>query len=226
MVTNALVLAAALILLGVSWTILVNVSGDHRKYRLGATLLPAWCVTMVVIYALRTLDDGLKLPYGFVRGNIALGLCLVSWALLDVSRLARTYGTTTLSRAVDVAKGLMLGREASDVMASAIVRHAPIAIWLKGEGGVMLTINRRYEDQYGKPAQGYAGETDESMWGDEIGKRFGGNDLIVIETERVHHFFELAPTTNEPERVGSFVKFPVYDRHGKMIGVGGIEVTP
>lgn len=224
-VTNALVVIGVAILFVASLSILVSVSGDKRQHRLGATLLPAWCVSMLIIYGLRLADSQLQLPYGTVRANIALGLVLSAWALLDVSRLSREYGTTTLRTAVDIAKGLMLSSSVKDPLSTAILSHAPVAVWLKGPGGIMLMINREYENKYGKPASDYAGERDSEMWGEEVGGRFCENDLIVLRTGRSHHFFESAPTPEEPERVGEFIKFPVYNSGGHMVGVGGIEVT-
>lgn len=222
--TNALVLLGVMLLFSVSLAILIAVSGDKRRHRLGATLLPVWCVSMLIIYGLRVLDADLDLPFGYVRANIALGLVITSWALLDVSRLARQYGTTTMLRAADVAKGMMLSHSATAAAWAHWARHLPAPAWLKSPDG-MLAINRAYESRYGKPPEGYIGEGDGEVWDDDVAARYGGNDAIVIKTRTVHQFMELAPTADQPLRVGEFIKFPVYDARGRIIGVGGIEVN-
>lgn len=223
--TNLLVVVGVMGLLCVSLAILVAVSGDKRRHRLGATLLPVWCVSMLVIYGLRLLDAGLALPYGFVRGNIALGLVLTAWAMLDVSRLARTYGTTQLAAAAEIAKGLLLTPDARAAAWASFCRHLPIPAGVKGTKGTMLAINRAYEMEYGRPITAYAGSVDKDLWDADIAERFGTNDAKVARDRRAYEFFEPAPKPGHPQRVGQFLKFPVYDRRGQLIGVGFIEVT-
>lgn len=223
-IANLSVVLALCGLLAVSAGILISISGDKRRHRIGATLLPAWCVTMVTIYGLRLMDDALMISPALLRIMFAVGICLMAWALLDVSRLTRAYGTTTLLQAAEVAKGLMLSRQANEAAWADWARHLPTPAWLKGQAG-MLVINRAYEAAYGKPAEGYAGESDTAMWDVDIAERFGGNDQIVIQTGKHHRFFESAPRTGQANvHVGEFVKFPVFDSHGRLLGVGGLEI--
>lgn len=56
----------------------------------------------------------------------------------------------------------------------------PFPMWIKDMSGVMLSLNKAYEDQIlkplGKRAIDYIGQNDIEFWGEEIGKKYQEND--------------------------------------------------
>lgn len=56
----------------------------------------------------------------------------------------------------------------------------PFPMWIKDMSGIMLTVNKAYEDQFlkplGKEAIDYIGKNDIEFWGEEIGKQYQEND--------------------------------------------------
>lgn len=206
-------------------SIMIALTPGPRRHRYGITALMVWAYWGLAIYGLRALGEPLPLSMWFPWWGPA-GAALTAWALWDVSRLTRVYGTTTLERAADIARGFLHSPAASDAMWSAWANALPLAAWVKGPDGVMLAINKRYETEYAVDAKQYVGDTDKAQWGDEIGKQFSEHDHYVIQVGQPVVFREPAPHWGAPERTALFLKFPMRDRRGRVIGVGGTELIP
>lgn len=218
------VLAARIILLVVVMSVLVMLTEGRRMHRIGVTALACWAIAGIVFDLLALAGD--PLPAWISTDHYrAVGLLVGSWALWDVSRITRQYGTTTLLAAADVARGLLLHPKTENAIWAKWADGLPKAAWLKGPGGVMLAINRHYETQYGQQQKAYAGQSDSAQWGAEIGAEFEGNDAEVFRLGRPIVVKESAPLWNHPDRQSMFLKFPVRDGRGNTVGVGGIELV-
>ncbi len=216
-------LIGASVMFGVLIVILAGMTEGMRKHRIGVTLMACWSVMAVGLYAMQITDNALP-GYLWRPWLIPVGMLLGAWALWDLSRLSRHYGTTTLIAAADIARGLLAGDEAHKAVWAAWVEHLPKAAWLKGPGGVMVAINRHYEARYGTSAAAYQGSTDASIWGADVAHEFGGNDQAVFDSGRAQVFEEPAPVWHDRMRSALCLKFPVRDRTGQIIGVGGLEL--
>ena len=221
-----LMLGSLLGMIVVLASILIALTPGNRWHRVGITMLMGWAYWGLIIYALKALGDPLPTAIWYPWWG-PVGVGLAAWALWDVSRLTRVYGTTTLERAADIARGFMHSPVTSDAMWSAWANALPRAAWVKGPDGVMLAINKRYEVEYGADSKQYVGDTDKSQWGDETAQQFSDHDHYVVQVGHPVIFRERAPHWDDPKRTALFLKFPMRDRRGRIIGVGGAElITP
>lgn len=203
--------------------LVIVTSTAPRSMRLGITI-----ATSIVIFSLSTSvlyligQPILDKPQLDILQSVKI--LAISWAALDVARVAIRIGTMDPVIAAQTAKGLLISMPAIRSIWAAWAESVPTPAWVKSVGGQMLAVNMAYERRYGKAEHAYVGETDLSVWSDNTAEQFMGNDRIVISTRRTILVEEPAPTWKQPNRVGRFIKFPVLDAHGKLIGVGGIEV--
>lgn len=135
------------------------------------------------------------------------------------------YGTSTLMSAAEIARGFLHSPGAESAVWAKWAHGIPAAAWVKGENGVMIAINLHYEREYGKPAMEYAGDTDRSMWPSEVADEFADHDAKVFRLGKPIVVREPAPTWSDPNRTGLMLKFALRDSYGKIVGVGGIELT-
>lgn len=219
-----IVLAARILLLVIVMAILIALTEGKRAHRIGVTLLAAWSIAGIVLDLLLVAGDPLPVWISTEQYR-SMGLALGAWALWDVSRLTRLYGTTTLLAAAEVARGILLSPRTESALWAKWAEGLPKAAWIKGPDGVMLAINRHYETQYGRSRSEYAGARDAEHWGEDIAARFVGADSDVFRLGIPVVCREPAPLWNQPERESMFLKFPVRDGRGQTVGVGGIELV-
>lgn len=62
----------------------------------------------------------------------------------------------------------------------------PIPAWLKDTKGVMLSVNRPYEEMFiepaGKSMHDYIGKDDIEFWGSELGEEYRKNDMMAFRS--------------------------------------------
>lgn len=211
-------------LLVVALAILITLTEGLRRHRLGATAIACWTVAALTIFSLKAAGQPLpKWLYG--HWLWPLGVLCGTWALWDVSRLSRLYGTSTLMSAAEIARGFLHSPVASESIWSAWANGLPTAAWLKSKNGVMLAINRHYETAYGKPSTAYTGAPDGDVWPAMVANEFRDNDVEVYSLGAPVIIQEPAPTWANPKRRAMILKFPVRNAQGDIVSVGGIELT-
>ena len=127
-------------------------------------------------------------------------------------------------QAAELARGFLLGNKAGEAIWSKWADHLPTAAWLKAPGGVMVAINRHYESRYGTPEKSYVGAEDRDMWGNPIADQYDDNDQRVYQLGKPIIVKEHAPLWHDATREAMILKFPVRDKRGSIVGVGGIEL--
>lgn len=220
---DLLMISSLASLLVVTLAILIALSGGLRRHRIGVTLLASWCSAGVSIYGLRLIGDAIS-PDLYFSWYGPLGTWFAAWALWDVSRLSRHYGTATIVQAADIARGMLHSPAAEASVWAHWVHGLPTAAWVKGPGGVMVAINRHYEHTYGKPAADYAGAVDGDVWPMSVAESFLGHDAEVYRLGTPVVVQEPTPTWRDPHKKGLILKFPVRDRRGEIVSVGGMEI--
>lgn len=220
---SAFTVVALLVLLGVSLAIMITLSEGLRRHRIGVTLLAAWAAAALTIYSLKALGDPIP-QWVWHPWLWPTGVLLGSLAIWETSRLSRAYGTTTLIRAAELARGFLLGEQAGEAICPKWADHLPTPAWMKAPGGVMVAINRHYEKRYGTQEKTYVGSSDRDMWGHPIADQFDDNDKQVFEIGKPIVVKEAAPLWSDPSREAMILKFPVRDRRGRIVFVGGIEL--
>ena len=209
-------------LLLVSLSIVLVVSRSKRRFRAGITMVPAWCGVMFSFYFLRLTGHPLEVVPESILVNYAVGMVVISWAMLDVSRLARVYFTTSPLASAEAARSFLHAPSTREALWSAFVRALPVAAWVKSKEG-MLVVNQAYVDHYGKPADEYVGNQHDAAWEAPVASRLTENDQLVMEGRKPHVFLEVVPV-GTPNYHGTYMKFPIVDIYGKNVIVGGIEI--
>lgn len=210
-------------LLTVLLSALIALTPGKRMHRIGVTLLACWASLGLSIYGLRVLGDPLPIEL-YKTWWAPLGLSLAAWAIWDVSRLSRAYGTTTLLQAAEIARGFLLSRRATDGMWAQWAADLPLPAWIKGKDGVMLVVNRNYARKYGKPVTDYAGSRDDEVWPVDVAAEFDANDARVFALGEPIIVREHTPTWSDAKHEGLFLKFPLRDQKGVIAAVGGIDM--
>lgn len=222
--SNWMAIVSLFCLLGVSLAMLISLSEGFRRHRVGVTATACWSILALVFFVLRALGDPLP-KWLYASWLWPVGVMCGTWALWDVSRLARMYGTSTLMSAAEIARGFLHSPGTESAVWAKWAHGIPAAAWVKGKDGLMIAINRHYERSYGKPATAYAGDTDRAMWSSEVADEFAGNDAQVFKLGTPIVVKEPAPTWSDPTRTGMMLKFALRDSYGRIVGVGGIELT-
>ena len=215
-----LTLLAQIALCLVAVDALVHMTGGVRRHRVGVTLFAAWAVFSLLTSLSKITDP---FPVWASKSTMtAMGTFLAAWAVWDLTRLQRVYGTSTLLSAAELARSFLQASKIQGAIWELWASSLPKAAWLKGTNGMMLALNRHYEDKYGK--REYVGATDHQMWKDEHADQFTDNDKRVFTLGEPVIVTENAPIQNDPHRTSIFLKFPVRDARGEVVGIGGIEL--
>ena len=111
----------------------------------------------------------------------------------------------------------------SEAMQHTLIRALPDLIWLKDPDGLYLACNQRFEQFFGATEKDIVGKTDFDFVEPSLAEFFRKNDHIAIENG--------APTSNEEwitfasdghRECLDTTKVPMFDTHGKLVGVLGI----
>ncbi|MGR8931143.1 MAG: PAS domain S-box protein [Gammaproteobacteria bacterium] len=104
-----------------------------------------------------------------------------------------------------------------------LVQTIPDLIWLKDANGVFLSCNPRFERLYGAKEADIRGKTDYDFVSSELADSFRANDQLAIAAG--------GPSVNEEQvtyaedghsEIIETIKTPMFDSHGRLIGVLGI----
>lgn len=220
---NYVSLVSHFVMVIVCFLVLLPQLNAPRKHRFGVTLLTCWSIAAFSIHVLKNTDP---LPTAVYKAWLyPIGVFLGAWALLDVTRLARAYGQSTMVHAAEIAKGFLLSDRADAGFWNAWADSMPKAAWLKTKDGVFLAINRHYEDLYSKSVKRTVGQSQSEVWVKDIADQFDANDQEVYSLGAPIVFKERAPTFDHEHRESLFLKFPVRNARGEIVGIGGLELA-
>jgi|GEM_PF-4735316 len=118
-----------------------------------------------------------------------------------------------------------LAQKASQL--NAILANSSAIIYIKDVSGRYLEASAHYGKVLDKSVNDIIGKTDFELFPKEIADPFVKNDKMVIQTGRNLKVEEIGPG---PDGIHHYisVKFPIYNTHDDIIGIGGIstDITP
>ncbi len=151
------------------------------------------------------------MPDGQYRWFRAVGQSIID----DDGRLARMAGMIT---DIDSERTTIEALRISEAQIATLLNNSPAPIYFKDKQLRFVMINQRYTDVYGITMEDAVGRTSKELFPEEWGKSFTDHDQQVLETrslivreEQIHDTTFLT------------AKFPIIDRYGNLLGVGGIE---
>lgn len=111
-------------------------------------------------------------------------------------------------------------RERNDLLA-AVIAHSPVVMFAKDVEGRLLLCNHMYERAFPHVQGGFLGKTDHEIVGGEAAEMVRENDRQVREGGTAIEIEEPIPL---PDGVHTYIsiKFPLFDRAGKVSGIAGI----
>ena len=110
----------------------------------------------------------------------------------------------------------------SQVRLQAIVDNAPSVIYLKEPEGRLQLVNQEFETIFGLTSAEAVGKTDRELFPPEIASAFAINDRRVMATGKPIQTEEVALHADGKLHTYLSLKFPICDRHGKVVQIGGI----
>ena len=110
----------------------------------------------------------------------------------------------------------------SQVRLQAIVDNAPSVIYLKEPEGRLQLVNQEFETIFGLTSAEAVGKTDRELFPPEIASAFAINDRRVMATGKPIQTEEVALQADGKLHTYLSLKFPIRDRQGKVIQIGGI----
>lgn len=83
----------------------------------------------------------------------------------------------------------LLKLQSTMILMKASSPNIPIPMWIKDTNGTMLALNDEYEKSFlmplGKRREDSIGKTEDSIWGEELAKKFRKSDLKAMETDSI-----------------------------------------
>ena len=102
-----------------------------------------------------------------------------------------------------------------------IMDNTSAVVYLKDLDNRFLLVNRRYEQLFPHMKGVCIGTTAERWFPPDVVRRFAADDEVVIRTGTAMSVEEEVPLAGETRHYLT-VKFPVYDRDGRLTAVGGM----
>ena len=141
-----------------------------------------------------------------------------------VARRTTELSTINKSFASEIEQRRQVERELqqSQVRLQAIIDNAPSVIYLKEPEGRLQLVNKEFETIFGLTSVEAVGRTDRELFPPEIAAAFAINDRRVVETARPIQTEEVALQADGKLHTYLSIKFPICDRQGKVVQIGGI----
>ena len=141
-----------------------------------------------------------------------------------VTKRTTELSTINKSLANEIEQRRQVERELqqSQVRLRAIIDNAPSVIYLKEPEGRLQLVNQEFETIFGLTSAEVVGKTDRELFPPEIAAAFAVNDRRVVETTRPLQTEEVVLQADGKLHTYLSIKFPICDRPGKVVQIGGI----
>ncbi len=150
---------------------------------------------------------------------------------LDTLREERTWSDDTISLLSVVAEIVVNALERkrqdhalheSEARLKSIMDNSPSPIYLKDTDGRYLLVNRSFEARARTTSAQIEGKTAHDLLDQSVADRATADDRTVLETGRLIERERVLPSP-DGQRAFVSVKFPVVDKTGDVVGIGGID---
>ncbi len=108
----------------------------------------------------------------------------------------------------------------------AFTEHSPAVICMKDSEGRYIFVNRQWERMNQVPSSWFLDKTTYEVFPQDMADRFVAHDRLVMESGEAVAMEQWTPSANG-DRLHMEYKFPIFDKDGKMLGVGliGTDIT-
>jgi len=112
-------------------------------------------------------------------------------------------------------------REEHQFRLQSILDNTPLIIFIKGLDGRYLLANKTYKDVFHLTEKQIIGKTDFDLVGETDAKRYEEIDSYVIKEQKNVEIEETIQQGDERRNL-LLAKFPLFDKHNNIYGIGGI----
>lgn len=212
-------------------SVVLNSGREYIIFRLGVVNYPGW----EVIYLLHPAVISRRIAGPLVKesGPLILALCfLVGVSVFLLYRKAsddikkRRQAEEALTRAEEELRNYskdlegQVRKRTREILS--ILKYTPAVVYIKDRDARYTYVNTRYEDLFHVKIKEIRGKTDYDIFSEEIAGQFQKNDLKVLKEGKPLNVEEVVGQDNEVRTYFS-VKFPIFDKEGKPLGVCGIS---
>lgn len=149
------------------------------------------------------------------------------WVKLSVNLGRHKGGTSdyyiTIVEDIDELKRAEFELEEQQARFKAFWDNSPFNQSLKDPQGRLIAVNKTYQETYGISDKAVGGQTLTQAHGTDWGPEVDDFDREVLRTGTTRTADITVPGNNKQELTIRVTKFPVYDRSGDVVGVGGVS---
>ena len=149
------------------------------------------------------------------------------WVKLSVSLVRRRDGTpdyyVSVVEDIDALKQTQFALQEQEARFRAFWNNSPFNHSLKDPQGRLIEVNETYLNTFGITHDNVGGKTLTQAHGTSWGSHVDDFDREVLRTRTTRTSDITVPGKNNEDAVMRVTKFPVYDREGDVVGVGGIS---
>lgn len=151
----------------------------------------------------------------------------IVWVKLSVSLVRRRDGTpdyyVSVVEDIDQLKQAQFALEEQEARFRAFWNNSPFNHSLKDPQGRLIEVNDTYLKTFGIAHDNIGGKTLTQVHGTSWGSHVDDFDREVLRTRTTRTSDITVPGKNNEDAIMRVTKFPVYDREGTVVGVGGIS---
>ena len=111
---------------------------------------------------------------------------------------------------------------ASEARLQAFMKHSPSLMFIKDLQGRYLHVNDRFTEAFGLERKDIISHLDSELFPEELAAQFRANDARALATRAGLEVEEVAPYRDGLLHTNIVHKFPLLDRDGQPIGLGGV----
>lgn len=157
------------------------------------------------------IDYRFRMPDGTYRWFHAVGQSISN----DSGQLVRMAGMVT---DIDSERTTVEALRVSEAQIATLLDNSPAPIYFKDKNLRFVMINQRYADVYGVEMEDAVGRTSLELFPTRIAESFMSHDREVLESRSL-----VVREEQVDDATFLTAKFPIIDRYGNLLGVGGIE---
>jgi PAS domain S-box-containing protein len=116
-----------------------------------------------------------------------------------------------------------LAHETRQSLLQGIINNAPALIAVKDRQGRYTMINQGLRDEWGPAAESLLGRTGPEVSPDKVfSKKMHEQDMRLMQDEENNTALEKFP--HKPNKTYYTTRFPLYDTHNNVVGLGGVSL--
>ncbi len=142
----------------------------------------------------------------------------------DVLRLGDEEVVLSVIQDVTVRKTAERALEGSEELLRSVVDGIPAAIYLKDRDGRYQLVNKTVEKWFGVRTEDVVGHTPGEFFPRSYAEKSIAQDHRVMTSGMIETAEVMTPLPDGTSRANLIIKFPIFDKQGEVVGLGGVNL--